>query len=196
MRSTLYLKFIIVYIIFGFLSVFTVAILTPNLAEAPLIGNIATNLYRQATQMASDYLPGYFSEQISLSDVRMQLSGMEAQLNAAVWFVDRDGSLIASAQSESFPSAPAAIEAFNPAETGGSQYLVGDYHEYFEEDVITVISPVVDGYSPKGYLLVHKDMSDLDMILNTLKMSVFVTLIVIYALSFVILLAFHSCTAL
>ena len=191
MRSTLYLKFIIVYIIFGFLSVFTVAILTPNLAEAPLIGNIATNLYRQATQMASDYLPGYFSEQISLSDVRMQLSGMEAQLNAAVWFVDRDGSLIASAQSESFPSAPAAIEAFNPAETGGSQYLVGDYHEYFEEDVITVISPVVDGYSPKGYLLVHKDMSDLDMILNTLKMSVFVTLIVIYALSFVILLAFH-----
>ena len=35
MRSTLYLKFIIMYIIFGFLSLFTVATLTAGLTSGP-----------------------------------------------------------------------------------------------------------------------------------------------------------------
>ena len=39
MKSTLYIKFIIVYVIFGFLSIFTVATLTDGLvAQAPSHG--------------------------------------------------------------------------------------------------------------------------------------------------------------
>ena len=36
MKSTLYLKFIIIYMIFGFMSLFTVATLTRTLTEEPL----------------------------------------------------------------------------------------------------------------------------------------------------------------
>ena len=61
MRSTLYLKFVIIYVIFGFLSIFVVATLTFNLTETPLESDMATSLYREANLVANQYLPFYFS---------------------------------------------------------------------------------------------------------------------------------------
>ncbi len=191
MKSTLYLKFIIIYLIFGFLSIFTAATLTAGLISEPLEKSAASDLYLEANMMASDYLPGYFSEQATLNNVHMQLSGIKTHLNASVWFVDRGGKMITSAQSEGFPSAPYDIENFNPAETGSKKYLIGDYHDYFEDDVMTVIAPVVQEYSTQGYLLIHKSLADLEQTQHILMRAVYITLFVIYLLSFVILLAFH-----
>lgn len=189
MRSTLHLKFIIVYIIFAFLSVFTVATLTDTLTSGPLVSVTASNTYQEANMMATDYLPDYFSEEVSLNEVRLQLSGMETHLDAALWFVDREGRLLASAQSEGLPPAPSQIQDFNPAEAGNSQYLTGDYHGYFQEDVITVIAPVIHGYSPAGYLLVHKSLDYVNEVQGILMRAALITLLVIYLLSFITLLA-------
>ena len=189
MRSTLHLKFIIVYIIFAFLSVFTVATLTDTLTSGPLVSVTASNTYQEANMMATDYLPDYFSEEVSLNEVRLQLSGMETHLDAALWFVDREGRLLASAQSEGLPPAPSQIQDFNPAEAGNSQYLTGNYHGYFQEDVITVIAPVIHGYSPAGYLLVHKSLDYVNEVQGLLMRAALITLLVIYFLSFIILLA-------
>mgnify|MGYP000610980259 FL=1 len=189
MRSTLHLKFIIVYIIFAFLSVFTVATLTDTLTSGPLVSVTASNTYQEANMMATDYLPDYFSKEVSLNEVRLQLSGMETHLDAALWFVDREGRLLASAQSEGLPPAPSQIQDFNPAEAGNSQYLTGDYHGYFQEDVITVIAPVIHGYSPAGYLLVHKSLDYVNEVQGILMRAALITLLVIYFLAFIILLA-------
>ena len=189
MRSTLHLKFIIVYIIFAFLSVFTVATLTDTLTSGPLVSVTASNTYQEANMMATDYLPDYFSEEVSLNEVRLQLSGMETHLDAALWFVDREGRLLASAQSEGLPPAPSQIQDFNPAEAGNSQYLTGNYHGYFQEDVITVIAPVIHGYSPAGYLLIHKSLDYVNEVQGLLMRAALITLLVIYFLSFIILLA-------
>ena len=112
MRSTLYLKFVIIYVIFGFLNIFIVATLTFSLTESPLESEMATSLYREANLVASRYLPSYFSEEIDASEVHLQLSGIEIQLEAAVWFVDKDGVVISSAVSNDYPSAPRQIEGF------------------------------------------------------------------------------------
>ena len=191
MKSTLYLKFIIIYIIFGFLSLFTVATLTSGLISEPLKKHIASSVYQEANMVATNYLPQYFSEHISLGNVHAQLSGIETHLNAAVWFVDRSGNLITSAQSEDFPSAPHKIEGFNPAEAGGSQYISGDYHGYFSQDVLTVIAPVIYDYTPKGYLLIHKSMDDIEQVQHIFMRIAYITVFVIFLLSFVVLLAFQ-----
>ena len=191
MKSTLYLKFIIIYIIFGFLSLFTVATLTSGLVNAPLTKGISSAIYNDANMVTTNYLPEYFSGQASLNNVHMQLSGMEQHLNAAIWFVDSDGTMITSAQSDDFPSAPYNVVDFNPAESGNEQYQIGDYHGYFNEDVITVIAPVIYDYSPKGYLLIHKSTDDIYELHDILMHSAYITLCVIFILSFVILLAFQ-----
>ena len=121
----------------------------------------------------------------------MILSGIETQLDAAVWFVSKDGKVILSAQSGNYPSAPDSIKDFDPAESGSDRSQTGDYHGYFDNDVITVTVPVTYGYSPKGYLMIHQYTSVVDTMTDTLMRGVYITFIVIFLLSFIILLAFH-----
>ena len=59
MKSTLYLKFIIIYMIFGFMSLFTVATLTRTLTEEPLERDLAADVYQEANLVANEYLPHY-----------------------------------------------------------------------------------------------------------------------------------------
>lgn len=131
MKSTLYLKFIIIYMIFGFMSLFTVATLTRTLTEEPLERNLASDVYQEANLVANEYLPHYFLGQMDESAVHTQLVGMEAHLDGAVWFVDREGNMITSAHSDGYPTAPTAIEDFNPAEIGSAKYEVGTISRLF-----------------------------------------------------------------
>lgn len=191
MRSTLYLKFILIYIIFGFLSLFTVSALSSALTTSYLESDISGNLYQEASLLASDYLPGYFSDAITSSDVYTQLSGMKAYLDSNIWFVDREGEMIASARTEDSTYTPSTIHNFDPAEGGSSPYQVGDYHGYFEQDMITVIAPVTQGFSTKGYLLIHKPYSSVEEARYTIMRNTYVVVLVIYLLSFIIFLGIH-----
>ena len=143
LRSTLYLKFTITYAIFGFLCVFITATLTSGLIYGGLKDSITSTLYKNATSLATDYLPSYFSNILTTSEIKTQLDGMRSYTDAAVWFVDKEGTMLASSSPENYPYPPAVIEDFNPAENGSKTYQEGNYHGYFEEDVLTLITPVV-----------------------------------------------------
>lgn len=191
MRSTLYLKFILIYIAFGFLSVFTVATLGSTLLSTNLEKQIGGELYKEANLMAKDYLPGFFTNTLSLNDTQVQLNGMTTYLDADIWITDQDGTLLLSSQKNPSNLAPAKIENFNPAETGSDQYLIGDYHSSFQEEMITVIAPVTQGFYTKGYILIHKPYEDLTKVKNSVLNIIYITLLVIYILSFSILLGLH-----
>lgn len=191
MRSTLYLKFTFIYIIFGFLSIFTIATLGSELVTSRLEKNTGAELYKEANLIATDYLPGYFTEALSASDVQVQLSGMQTYLDADIWFTDENGEMIRSAQRQSSKFSPLKIENFNPAEAGGSQYLFGTYHDYFPEKMITVLAPVTEGFLTRGYLLIHKPYEDLVDIHHHIMLITYIVFLVIYLLSFSILLGVH-----
>lgn len=191
LRSFLHLKFIIIYAIFGFLCVFITATLTSELIYSRLKESTTKTLYKNATIMATDFLPGYFSGSLYIPEIRSQLDGMRSYAQASIWFVDKEGNLIVASVPDSSPNAPQAISDFDPAESGSNTYQEGSYHDFFDETVLTVITPVTQGFSPKGYLLVHKPMAELDTQHNEIMQSVYLTLGIVYALSFMILLAFH-----
>ena len=156
MRSTLYIKFIAVYIAFGFLSIFCVGTLTSHLLLNRIEDNISSSIYREASLFSNNYLPDFFSGELSVSSVRNQLAGMQDYVGASIWFVERDGTLIASSSITGHPGAPSSITDFNPTENGSSLYTVGTYHDFFNDKVMTVITPVTSGYQTNGYLLMHK----------------------------------------
>ena len=119
MKSILHLKFIVLYIIFGFLCVFTTATLTNELIMDRLEEDISQSLYREATLISNNYLPSYFSEDSSIWAVQSQLIAMRLYLNSSLWFVAPDGSLITSSNIRG-TTAPRTIENFDPAEIGTS----------------------------------------------------------------------------
>ncbi len=190
MKSILQLKFMALYIIFGFLSLFTTATLTTQLVEDRLMEDTSRTLYKEAALIASDYLPSYFSEDSPLYAVQSQLAAMRLYLESSLWFVDSTGALITSSNIEG-TSAPEAIEEFDPAEIGGNQYISGTYHGYFNEDVITVMAPVTQGFYTRGYLLIHSPVTNIEERCNSIMVPVYITLAVIFALSFIFLLGVH-----
>ena len=190
MKSTLYLKFIVIYIIFGFLSFFTVGILSSQLVLDRLEKNDSQNLYRQANLVASDYLPSYFTGDSTTYAVHSQLNGMNLYLNSSLWFVESDGTMITSSNLDN-TKAPEVIDNFDPAEIGSNQYITGDYHGYFNEDMITVMAPVTQGFYIKGYILIHKPVSALQEVCSQIMLPIYITVAVIFLLSFLLLLGFH-----
>ena len=86
---------------------------------------------------------------------------------------------------------PSRIENFDPAESGGSTYLTGDYHGYFNSEMITVIAPVTENFSTHGYLLVHKPYSQITDVHSVLMRNTYIVILIIYVLSFIILLGVH-----
>ena len=185
MKSTLRLKFIMLYIIFGFLSIFTVSLLSNQLLLNKLEQDSSQNMYRIANQTATSYLPSYFSNDLSAWSVHSQLQAMQLYLNASVWFVKTDGTLITSAPLDGI-EAPEQILEFDPAEIGNNQFISGNYHGYFEEDVITVMAPVTQDFSVQGYLLIHRPIESLKQTCHSLILPVY-----IYLLSFLFLIGFE-----
>ncbi len=190
MKSILHLKFIALYVIFGFLCLFTTATLTTQLVTNRLMEDTSQTLYREATLIASDYLPSYFTDDSSLYAVQAQLAAMRLYLESSLWFVDSEGSMITSSNLEG-TSSPDAIEGFDPAEIGGNQYISGTYHGYFQEEVITVMAPVTQGFSTRGYLLIHSPVSGIEDRCRPIMIPVYITLGVIFFLSFIFLLGVH-----
>lgn len=191
MHSTLYLKFIIIYVILGFLSLFTVAALSSTLVGSRIEHQTSSTLYKEANLVATEYLPSYFDNTLSESEVRIQLDGMKTFLDASLWFVDNEGKMLVYSKLNDSNTAPAHIDDFDPAESGSDLYQTGNYHGLFTEDVLTVIAPVTQGFTTQGYLLIHKPLSSLDELRDYLLLTVYITTIVIYILSFSILLAFQ-----
>lgn len=190
MKSILHLKFIVLYIIFGFLCVFTTAMLAEELIQTQLEDDTSQTLYREATLIASDYLPSYFTDSSSVQSVQAQLAAMRLYLDSSLWFVSSDGTMITSSNLEG-TSSPDAIENFDPAEIGSSQYITGTYHGYFDEDMITVMAPVTQGFSTKGYLLIHSPLSSIEENCSEIMVSIYICLGVIFLLSFIFLLGFQ-----
>ena len=191
MRSTLHVKFIILYIIFGFMCVFCVSSFTRELMLNKLEEHYGESLYQEATELCSDYLPFYFSNQITQSDVFLQLSGVHNYLESNIWLVEKDGTTITSFSFSGQKRAPSKIENFNPAEIGGELYTVGTYHDYFDDDVITVITPITKGFVTNGYLLMHMPYEFLEDECNDHLIPVWITLAIIYILSLVFLFGVH-----
>ncbi len=190
MKSTLYLKFIIIYIIFGFLSIFTTATLSPQLIKDRLEENTTQTLFKEANLIANEYLPSYFTGNMSSWSVHSQLKAMRLYLDASLWFVDNAGVMITSSPIEG-TAVPEVIDDFDPVEIGNNQYIISDYHGYFDENVITVMAPVTQGFQTKGYLLIHSPVSSISETCDSLMFTVYVTMLVLYVLSFIFLLGFH-----
>lgn len=190
MKNTLYLKFIWLYVIFGFLSLFTTSILGRQLILTQAKEATAQRLYREANLISTNYLPSHFNGNTSTWAVHAQLNAMQIYLDSSLWFVDAEGKLITASNVDG-TSAPASIKDFDPAEIIGSQYITGTYHDYFNEEVITIMAPVILGFQTEGYLLIHQPISIIHHDSEQLMLPLYIVLGVVYVLSFSILIGFH-----
>ena len=84
MRKTLYLKFVLGYLIFGFFGFLVVATFVSSMTLEHLKREKADSLYKEATLIANTYASDLYSSNVSLEEVKKQLERGASPLEAAL----------------------------------------------------------------------------------------------------------------
>ena len=188
MKRTLYLKLLGGYLLFGLLGFLIIATFTYHLTFQHLEKKEAQNLYRESALISSSYAQNYFSNSMTLDEINEQLSALDTYLNADIWIVDTHGKiLINTAATENTDE---TIPDFNMTDFGNRYYRVGTFYDYFQENMLSVFSPITVNYKVRGYVIIHKSESYLTASANSLSAIAYTTLALIFAAAFVVLALF------
>lgn len=159
MKRTLYLKLVGGYLFFLLLSFLSVTLFMYQTTYQHLEQQEANNLYREATAIASSYGANYYSHALTQDEFRLQLSTLSNYSGAAIWIVDTQGHINIDSANR-FNTAP-KIESFNILDFGNRYYCIGNFYDSFSENVLTVYAPITVSYKVRGYVIIHKPISDI-----------------------------------
>ena len=190
MRKTLYLKFLLGYLIFGFFGFIAVATFVSNMTLEHLKREKADSLYREATLIANTYASDLYSNQTSLDSVKTQLDTLSVYLSSTIWIINPSGRIILNSSAPVDIDNPIIIENFDPTITAGSYYTVGNFFQAFSEDTLSVFAPITSNFKVNGYVVIHMPMSDIRQSADSLLNISYILLVIMLLLSMIILLFF------
>jgi len=190
MKKTLYLKFLLAYLIFGFFALIIVTTFVPRMTEDHLIREKAENLYSEATLIANTYASGLYTNETNLETVKKQLDSLAVYLNSMIRIINPSGRLVLETNSDLNVEEVVMIENFDPTVTSGSYYMINDFFGNFNQDVLSVFAPITTNYKVKGYVVIHCNMTDIAESCNSLLNITYITLAIFFLLSLIILIFF------
>ncbi len=190
MKKTLYLKFLLAYLIFGIFGLVILATFVPSMTMEHLIREKANSLYSEATLIANTYARNLYNSEISLEAVKDQLDALALYLDSSVQIINPSGRLILDTNMPIDVENEVIIQAFDPTVTGVSFYVIDNFFDTYPQDVLSVIAPITANYMVKGYVAIHMEMSSINESCNNLLNISYVTLIILFLLSLIILIFF------
>lgn len=193
MKHSLYLKFILTYLVFGLLGFLVIATFSSHMTLNFLTEQKAESLYREANYISTNFVRSYYADSrnaSSLEDIHAHFQALDTYLNASIWLLNADGTLLVDSADSFMENPDTIIEAFDPTDMGSSYYTLGDFYGLFSEDTLTVVTPITYNFRPRGYVLIHMPMSMLYAERDGLLNVTYLTLLLIFALSLMILAAF------
>ena len=192
MKRSIYVKFILIYLIAAVLSFIFVTEGTSQMIMDYMTTEKASLLYQEATLLSTDYAEKYYESQTasSLESVHSHLNAIALYLNADIWMIDIDGKVILKSEEKLvFPNlSPDSIEDFDPTGFGTSYYMTGDFFGELSEEALSVLAPINYNYRVRGYLVIHSDVSSLIAEKEHLLNIIYLTLVILLLLGLAVLL--------
>ena len=190
MRKTLYLKFILAYILFAFFGFFTVATFVSRLTYEYCLRSTSRDMHREASRIADTYAVDLYNSEISLDTVQKQMESLSYFMDTEIWIINPSGRMVVNSANAPDPEQEIMVEGFDPTVTQKNFYTIGTFFDSFEEDKLSVIAPIINNYKTRGYVIIHKSAAQIDEDANSMLNISYLMLIVILFLSLIILIFF------
>ncbi len=190
MRKTLYLKFLLAYVVFGFFGFIVVATFSSSLIEQKVKSETAQSLYSEASMISQTYASDLYNSEITIESAHNQLKALDTYLSASIWIINPSGTVMVNSKELPDIANPEVITDFTPSVTADSYYTTGDFFGTYPEKVLTVFSPITSNYKIKGYVVILKPMQNLREQVNGYLTIVYITLVLLLLLSLIILIFF------
>ena len=187
MIHSLYYKFILGYLIFGFLGFVTIATFSSDITHDYLVKQKAEALYDEANLIAENCSNVYTGKQLNLEAAKPQLEAMASYLSSDIWIVNHEGTIIMDSSRRLTGS---SIEDFDPTAGGNKPYAIGMYYGMFSDEVLSVSSPITGNFNTYGYIVIHMPMSLVTEEQYSILNIIYITAGIIFAISLILLLFF------
>ena len=189
MKHSLYYKFILGYLVFGLFEFIVIATVSSNMAYNYLVQAKADALYDEASLLASTYSEVYRGKSLDFDSTHPHLDMVATYLHGEVWIVNNRGTVVADSDHSHVAT---SIEGFDPTFTGNKSYRISNYYGCFHYDVLTVSAPITGNYRIHGYVLIHLPVSEIQDTINNFLNILYITSIILFGLSLIILLVFTT----
>lgn len=190
MRKTVYLKFLLAYIIFGFFGFIVIATFCSSLIMERVKQENAESLYTEATMIAKTYASELYHNEITIESAYSQLRALSTYLSASIWVVNPSGTVILCSDEVPDVQNPKTIPNFTPNITKESYYTIGNFFGQAAEEMLIVFSPITSNYKIQGYVIIMKPTSSLVGQSNHFLTIMYITMVLLILLSLIILLFF------
>ena len=190
MRKTLYLKFCLAYLIFGFFGFIIVATFVSSMTFEHLRREKADALYKEATLIANTYASDLYDNNTTLDTVKYQLDALDTYLSATIWIINPSGRMILDSSAPMDVENEVVVENFDPTVTQGSYYTVGTFFDSFDEKMISVFAPITSNYMVRGYVVIHYPISNIHASSDSLLNISYIMLVILFLLSLIIVIFF------
>ena len=190
MGKTLYLKFCLAYLIFGFFGFVIVATFVSNMTFEHLRREKADALYKEATLIANTYASDLYDNNTTLDTVKYQLDALDTYLSATIWIINPSGRMILNSSTPMDVENEVVVENFDPTVTQGSYYTVGTFFDSFDEKMISVFAPITSNYMVRGYVVIHYPISSIQASSDSLLNISYIMLVILFLLSLIIVIFF------
>ena len=153
MKHSLYLKFILTYLVFGLLGFLVIATFSSRMTLNYLTEREAESLYREANYISTNFVRSYYSDSpnaASLESIHSHFQALDTYLNASIWLLNADGTLLVNSDTSLQDEPDTVIEEFDPTDMGSSYYTIGDFYGLFDEETLSVATPITYNFRPRG----------------------------------------------
>jgi len=193
MKKTLYLKFVLAYIIFSVFGIIIITTFVPTLTKEHLIKEKASELYSDASLIASTYAEPLYRNETTLVQVKDQLDFLSRCSSTIIQIITPSGRLILDTTTEIDVENVETIKNFDSTATAlaGSYYMVGDFFgTYPSSEKLSVLAPITSDYKVKAYVVIHYNIQHImESSYNLLNIS-YIILSILLLLSIIILIFF------
>lgn len=190
MKRTLYPKLLAGYLLYGVIGFIIIATFTYHLTFSFVEKKEASNLYRESAQISSTYAANYFAQSMSLEGFQTQLQTLGAYLSSEIWIVDTRGNIVLNSAQPDLSESETEIKGFNLTDFGNKYYQTGTFYDCFSSDMLSVFSPITVNYKVRGYVIIHKPVSNLVSYSNGLATISYQTLALLFLAAFIVLVLF------
>lgn len=190
MKNRISLKFMEAYILIGILGFLLITLAGSHMIESVLEQYISERLYQDATRVAENESVTNNISSSNLSSIQSNLYMISDYPSTIVWIINNNGEIIVSTRKDISPESPIGIEAFDPSDWGSNYYQVGDFYGYFDSSYLSVIAPITDNMTTKGYVAIHYQMSDLYQKRGEILFIIQVLFLAVYFMVFLLVIIY------
>ncbi len=162
MRRTLLVKFVVCYLLIG-ASMFTI-LNTYGIRriQQSLVENKKDVLYEEAGIISSEYMNNYYMDQLSLGNLLTQLQTVDTFLDARIWIIQKDGTIILDTRDSSIVRNRTNVEKLNPDFLKNTFLEGNSFPGIFNEKMLSIVYTVTTNYQVKGYIALHTPLAGIE----------------------------------